>query len=102
MKTFELCGIGSDHFDEGRHFAVGDVGEAHQALHAAEDVLLAVLAAEELQNGHGQLGGHVVKDLINHSANKSVIDPLPRIWNSVANESNIQTIIQFISFYSKK
>ena len=58
---------------------MGDVGEAHQALHAAEDVLLAVLAAEELQNGHGQLGGHVVKDLINHSANKSVIDPLPRI-----------------------
>ena len=61
--TFELCRIGSDHFDESRHFAVGDVGEPHQALHTTEDVLFVVLAAEKLQDGHGQLSGHVVEHL---------------------------------------
>ena len=40
-----------------------NVREPEQSLHAAVNVLLTVVAAEELQDRHRQFGGHIIKHL---------------------------------------
>ena len=61
--TFELSGIGANHLDECRYFAVSNIGKTHQSFHTAENVLLTVLGAEKLQNCHSQFCGYVIKNL---------------------------------------
>ena len=62
-ESGELGRLRPDHLDELRHLAVRDLAELGEGLHAAEDVLLGGLAAEELEDGHGQLAADVVENL---------------------------------------
>ncbi len=63
QRTFELSRVRADHFYEHWNFRRGDEGESQQSFHASENMFFRMLAAEKLQDSHGQLSGHVIKDL---------------------------------------